>query len=300
MHKLGIVLACLVIVAALASSVLTAKLVQVRNSWTAKSSRFDQQYTTVSTDLAKAAAELQTVRQDIETTLREWGGTFSAETQIANPAEGRLQIDAGTNLGLKEQMVVYGFQVLPDGSSLYRGPFSVATAQADRSVVVPKWRLRPEDLQAIGAFPAWQPGTWRWRTVIPAAYSDRFDDQAVNFTKADETLGDRLQSLAIQQRLVADTQRQIDLRNAELVGGDNLPKDPALNPEDREGLVAPLESEEISRNKLLVEIDRLRRQVREEREKVQRLQAENLVLSEKLPQPASTLSNAGPATDAVR
>ncbi len=287
MHISGKIFAFLVICCGLASTLLTAKLIQVRNSWTAKSQRFETDYPKTRTELEKARAEFTALRSGIEATIRDWGGTFAVETQIANPLEGRLQIAAGTNLGLKEQMVIHGFQLLPDQTSIYRGPFVIATAQADASLVVPQWRLRGDDLQASNDVPAWQGGTWRWRTMIPSGFSDRFNDQVTAFTLADETLADRQQSLALQQRIVADSERQLQYRTAELVGGQELPQDPALNPEDREGLVAPLEAEEESRNKILLTIADLRLAVRQERDRVRQLEQENLDLLRQLPQPAN-------------
>lgn len=291
MHNLGKVLAFLVIVAAAGSTVLTAKLIQVRNSWTLKTQTFQSSYARMSEDAAKSRAEFAELRDTIETALREWGLAWTVATQIANPAEGRLQINAGTNAGLAEQQVIHGFQLLADGSSIYRGPFVVATAQADRSIVVPNWRLRADDIQGSATVPAWQGGEWRWRSVVPSAYSDRFDSQLLAFTKADETLAERQQTLALQQRLLADAQRQVEYRTAELMGGTQLPQDDALSPEFREGLVAPLKATENERNGVLVAIAKLREAVRQERDAVEQLQAENLELARQLPAPQAALTD---------
>ncbi len=290
MHKSGIILAVLVMIAAATATYFTAKVIQVRNSWTAKAQNFKDNYGKVATDLDAAKKKFVEVRDNIETALREWGATFAVDTQIANPAEGRLQLDAGTNFGLKEKMVLHGFEQLPDGSSLYRGPFSVATAQADRSVVVPAWRLRAGDVTGGQAAPGWQSGRWRWRSTIPSGYTTQFDGQVLSFLKADETVLDRTNSLKIQQRLVADTQRQVDFRTAELLGGDGLPQDESLKPEFRIGLVTPLEETEEARNKALLEIAQLREQVRAERAAVERLQAGNVELVQQLPQPGTMLT----------
>ncbi len=291
MHTLGKVLAFLVIIAAVASTYFTAKLIQVRNSWTAKSQNFEKSYDTTVADLAKANAEFVKLRDEIQLARRQWGGTFEVPTQIADPpASGRLQIDAGSNVGLNQQMVIHGFQILPDQTSVYRGPFVVTSVQADRSLVAPTWRIRPQDLQAIADVPAWQAGTWRWRTAIPSAHSVRFDHHLHAFTSADETIAERQNSLTVQQRLVTEAERQLQLRNAELVGGPELPQDAALNPEDREGLVGPLEAEEEQRNKDLLEIARLRRLVRSEKGLVERLQQENEELTTQLPQPSAAVT----------
>lgn len=290
MHTSGKVLVFLVLIAGAASTVLTSKLIQVRNSWTVKAQRFDEQYAQTASDLEKQTKDFLTLRNEIESALREWGATTAVNTQIADQTTGRMQIDAGTNFGLKDQALIHGFQLLPDGTSIYRGPFTVTSAQADQAVVVPAWRLRRGEVQGTAEAPGWQGGTWRWRSVVPSGYSTRVDDQRIAFLKSEQTLDDRNHSLAIQQRLVADAQRQLQLRVAELVGGPELPQDPALAPEDREGLLSPLKATEEERNKLLLEIAALREAVRAERNAVQRLQSENQVIAGQLPQPAAVIS----------
>ncbi|HUQ72549.1 MAG TPA: hypothetical protein VM165_23680 [Planctomycetaceae bacterium] len=279
MNVWGKVLAFLVIVAAALSTYFTAKLIQVRNSWTKKSQTFVKSYEADEKQLHELQAQFLKVQTDTETALRSWGRTWAADTQIASPAEGRLQIVAGTGQGLADKQVIHGFELQQDGSSIYRGPFIVATAQADRSALVPTWRVRPQDVVN------WKPGQWRWRGFVPTAYSDRFDDQLLAFAKGDETLGDRRAAVAIQDRLIAEAQQQLKFRVAELVGGDELPKDEVLSAEFREGLVKPMEETEDRRNAVLLEIAELRAQVRASRDAVERLQAENLQLTQRLPQP---------------
>jgi hypothetical protein len=280
MNVWGKVLAFLVILAAAGSTYLTAKLIQVRNSWTKKSQAFVGNYQTADKQLNDLQAQFVKLRSTYETALRDWGGTMTADTQPAGP-DGRLQIVAGTGQGLADKQTLHGFELQPDGNSIYRGPFVITTAQADRSALAPSWRTRPQDLAT------WKPGQWRWRGFIPSAYTDRFDDQLVAFAKGDETLGDRRAAVAIQDRLIAESQRQLKLRVAELVGGEELPQDEALNPEYREGLVKTSEETDDRRNTVLLEIAELRQQVRASRDAVERLQAENLELTQRLPQPAT-------------
>jgi hypothetical protein len=279
MNVWGKVLAFLVILAAAGSTFLTAKLVQVRNSWTKKSQSFVADFQTTDKSLKDLQSQFVKLRNTIETAVRDWGYTWAADTQFASQQEGRLQIVAGTGQGIAEKMTLHGFELQPDGSSIYRGPFIVATAQADRSMVVPTWRVRPVDVAT------WKPGQWRWRSGAPTAYADRFDDQLVAFAKGDETFGDRRAAVAIQDRLIAESDRQLKLRVAELVGGQELPQDEALSAEFREGLVKPIEDTEDRRNAVLLEIADLRQQVRSAKAAVEKLQAENLQLVQRLPQP---------------
>jgi hypothetical protein len=285
MNVWGKVLAFLVIVAALLSTYFTSKLIAVRNSWTKKSQDFVKNYETANKQASDLREQELRLTREIEAALRGWGRTFGADTQIANANEGRLQIVAGTN-HVSDNQVIYGFELQQDGTSIYRGPFQVTTAQADRSALQPTWRVRREDVAT------WQGGQWRWRGHIPTAAIDRFDAQVLAFAKGEETLGDRRAALAIQDRLIAEAERQLKLRVAELVGGEGLPQDPALSPEFREGLTKPTLETEQQRNAVLLQIAELRQQVRATRDAVQRLQAENLALTQRLPQPpAETLSS---------
>jgi hypothetical protein len=286
MNVWGKVLAFLVIVAALLSTYFTSKLITVRNSWTKKSQDFVKNYETASKQASDLREQEIRLTSSIETALRGWGRTFGADTQIANANDGRLQIVAGSNQFVTDNQVLYGFELQQDGSTIYRGPFQVTTVQADRSALQPTWRVRPEDVAT------WQGGQWRWRGHIPTAAIDRFDAQVLAFAKGEETLGDRRAALAIQDRLIAEAQRQLKLRVAELVGGEELPQDPALSAEFREGLTKPIQQTEQERNAVLLQIAELRQQVRTTRDAVQRLQAENLALTQRLPQPpAETLSS---------
>lgn len=297
MHWSGKTFAFLVIVAGLASTVLTAKVIKVRNSWAAKAQKFQTDYDKLAADTAKERAKLVALREDIETTLREWGLFWNTDTQAANAAEGRLQLAIGTNQSVEEGMVLHGFQLYDDPQNpgtqqtIYRGPFRVVTAQADQCLVLPAWRLRPADqgpvtLPSGGTVPGWQGGNWRWRSMLPSGYSDQFDDQTIAFTKAEETLAERQQTMAVQNRLFDDTTKQLAFRNAELFGGPDLAQDESLSPEYREGVVAPLQQTEEDRNGVLLSIAQLREQVRQERDTVLKLQAENLKLTQQLPQPA--------------
>lgn len=298
MHWSGKLFAFFVIVAGLAGTVLTAKVIKIRNSWAAKAQKFQTDYDKLAADVAKERAKVVAMRDDIATTIREWGVAWMADTQAANAAEGRLQLGIGTNQGVEEGMVLHGFQLYEDPQNagtqqtIYRGPFRVVTAQADQCLVLPAWRLRPVEQGPLalpngGQVPPWQGGNWRWRSMIPTAYSDQLDDQGIAFTKSEETLAERQKTMAIQNRLFDETTQQIAVRNAELFGGAELAQDEALSAEFREGVVPPSQQTEEDRNAVLLSIARLREQVRQERDMVLKLQAENLKLTQQLPQAAA-------------
>lgn len=285
MNVLGKILAFLVVIAAAVGAVFSAKLIQTRNSWTRKTQTFAKQYADARKQRDEGQRLVQQRVHDRDFLLREWGATApSVTTQVSAPAEGKLSIEFGSNQGVRDQQLLYGFELKADGTSTYRGSFVVTSVAADRSTLTPSWRVRPDDVAT------WQPGRWRWRTMIPSGYSDRFADQAAAFTRGDELLADRQANLAIQQRLIAENQGKLNRRKAELVGGEDLPQDEGLSPEFRLGLVATLEQVEEERNGVLLQIDALRRQLRGARDAVNALQEGNLELVKKLPQPAAAIS----------
>lgn len=288
MHWSGKTFAILVVLASLACALLTSKLITVRNSWAKKAQTFDASYAATQAKLVESRRQAEQLRDELEGTLREWGGlvgVWNGVGTVVQPPDGKLNVDLGTNQRIKEKQILHGFEVRPDGQSVYRGAFVVTTAQADRSALSPTWRVRPDDVQT------WQQqGRWRWRSLVPSAYSDRADDQALSFAYLDETLNDRAATLRIQNQLIQNTEQQRQERIAELVGGNQLAQDESLAPEFRQGLTSTLADLEEERNKLLLEIRDLREQVRAARDAVVRLQQDNEQLVQKLPQPRPEVS----------
>lgn len=281
MHWTGKVCAWLLVPLVLLAMVFTAKLVKVRNSWTAKIEQSKKAYNDVAPKVVEAETLLNQAQGDAHRASVIWGRYSIAPTTVQNPATGTLQVALGSQVGIQPNQWLHGFEVKPDGSSIYRGDFVAATVRENESLMQPNWRVRPGDTAG------WQPGNWRWRVMLPSAYPNRFEDIEQNLVRRDERLAARQQTLETQQKLIAEANEQLKLREAELVGGPELPKEETLDPEFRDGLVATLEVLEEERNSELVRIDRLRRSVRELNRQIQAVQSQNRELVEKLPQPAS-------------
>ena len=280
MHMMGKIAVWLVVIAAAASSVLTAKLIQVRNGWTKKSVAAQDEYHKLLPRIATAEEQLAALEAERFRATELWGYAWpSVPTSIQRPAEGTLVIDIGLNNGVREKQWLYGFEILADGSVVYRGDFAVETARDVQSQLRPNWKVRPEEVQA------WQNGRWRWRNQLPSAYQKNFDKQVLALATADDILADRKQTLDTQIKLEALAQEQLKLREAELVGGEQLSKDPAVDVEYREGLVAAVEQVEEVRNQVLRKVDELRRRLRAVQHEVDRVQQQNIELANKLPQP---------------
>ena len=278
MHTMGKVGIWLVVVAAVAATMLTSKLIQVRNGWTKKASVAREEYRALVPKLAELQEQLDALEGDRFRALELWGNS-SPPVPTTVQAQGALVVDLGTNSGITEKKVVYGFEVLPDNSVVYRGDFTVATARDVQSQLTPNWKVRNQD----GA--TWQSSKWRWRNQLPSAYQQNFDKQILLLSQGEDDLAVWRRSQDVQTKLVAQSQEQLKLREAELVGGDQLSKNAADAVEHREGLVAAVEQVEESRNQVLTKVDDLRRKLRTVQTDVDRLKALNVELTDKLPQP---------------
>ncbi len=288
MHMMGKVAVWLVVIAAAASTVLTAKLVQVRNSWTKKSRAYQQQYQDLQPKIAELTDQLATLEADYFRSKQMWGLYWNkVPTTIQRPGEGVVDISIGANEGLAAKQYLYGFELLPDGKVVYRGDFTVESVNPQQSRLKPNWKVNLEDVQT------WAPnGTWRWRAMIPPAYQPNFDQQIYAISVAEDKLVDRRAKLASETKLETEAQAQLAVREAELVGGDQLSKDPQVDVEYREGLVAAVEQTEELRNQVLRANDDLRRRLRKAQTGVDKLKTDNVELTRKLPQPPTTVGSA--------
>ena len=278
MHTMGKVGVWLVVVAALAASTLTSKLIQVRDGWTKKDVTAQASFRALVPKIDELQEQLKALEGERFRALDLWG-TSSVPVQTAVQAQGVLTIELGNNSGITEKKVIYGFEVQPDNSVVYRGDFTVTAAQNAQAQLQPNWRVRAEDVAS------WKSGMWRWRNQLPSAYQQNFDKQLLLLGQAEDALSDRRQSVEVQTKLFAQAQEQLKLREAELVGGEQLSKDPAVDVEFREGLVAGVEQVEEARNLVLTKVDGLRRKLRAVQNNVDELQKLNVELTDKLPQP---------------
>lgn len=291
MHKMGLVGVWLVVVAALASTILTSRLIQVRDSWTKKLVGYQKQLATTRPKIADLTEELSLLEaerfrarelwgdywKDVPTAVQPGGmGTVVANIGIA------VQAANARDVVVHDKQTLYGFEMLPDGKVAYRGDFTVLTARDQQSQLQPNWGVRPEDVQT------WQPeAKWRWRVLIPPTYQPNFDLQILAINKADDVLTDRKKILDNEIKLEAQARDQLKLREAELVGGPQLSKDPGIGEEYRAGYIAAIEQVEEARNSVLLKVDELRHRLRAVQHEVDRIKQGNLELAKRLAQPAA-------------
>jgi hypothetical protein len=277
MHLLGKILAFLVLVAAGVAAVFTSKLVTVRNSWTVKAAAYKSKYTKdLQPGIAKLESEVERYKNELLRSQDLWGKSWNnVQTNVAK--DGGVNVGIGVESDIHQGLVLYGFEIGEDGKSTYRGSFVANEVGNGTSSLKPNWRVKPDEVQQ------WQSGNWRWRNSIPSGYQENFDKQLLTILRYEETLGDRQRTLATQKQLLEQANDTLKLREAELVGGDVLSKAPAVDSEFREGLVPAVEQTEEERNQKLEQIDELRRKVREVQADIERLNAENADLVQRLP-----------------
>lgn len=283
MHTVGKVMACLVVVAAIAASVVTSKLVTVRNSWTSKNISAKKKFQELKPKVDELEDRVDQLKNEALRKQELWGKYWNGVQTNVNPGDGSLVLNIGLESGLSQNLLLHGFETAQDGSSIYRGSFVVTTVQNGSSQLKPNWKASNDEIRA------WQAGgVWRWRNSIPPGVSENFDRQLLQILKAEETLSDRRSTLATQQGLLEEANEGLKRREDELVGGPSLEKSELIAPEFRDGLVAALEQAEEQRNKNLEEIDRLRREIREVYHQIEQIHEENGELIEKLPQPKAS------------
>ena len=282
MHTSGKVLAFLVVLLAITASVLTAKLVQVRNSWTAKSVASKNKFNDISPKIVALQAQIDSLNNELFRSRELWGSFFfPVQTEVLNPNDGTVRVGVGSDNGVRDKFLMHGFETAEDGTSIYRGSFLPVDIQNNTASLKPNWRANPEEIRT------WKPGNWRWRNLVPPGYVDNFDKQLTTILKHEETLSDRVRTLKGQVKLLAEANAKLKLREAELVGGAELPKTESVNPEFRDGLVAAMAAAEEDRNQTLLTIDKLRRDVRSVQADIEQMLSDNIELTIRLPQPGA-------------
>lgn len=279
MKALRIILALLVVIGAGAGSFLTAQLMSVRNSYTRKNIQFKKEYGPAWAKLVDSRRTLDDTKLKAQLATLDWGRWWeNCPTQLGQDS---VTIDIGSSQGVVDNQWLHGFELTPEGKSVYRGEFKVTAAREGQSVLKPTFRVRTSDGRD------WKAGNWRWRQRAPGGMIDRFGDMEVQFLRVDEMLVDRRRQVTHQEKMIEEADAQKQLREAEIVGGDLLPKSESLPLEYRAGYLAATEEVAAARDAVLLEIDGLRRKVRVVAAEIQSLQRENIQLVKRLPAPAT-------------
>ena len=295
MHVLGKVFTWMIVVLALVAMVLTAKMHGVRNSYHEQVEDLKEQNERNATALAQRRRDLQDLRGELHRTLLGWDRYWNnVEAGKLRPMEGTISTEnLGTDQGLglpkrpnpqdPEPPVVHAFRPTDDGSYVYVGPFqTTSTLRENVAVLKSAWGVRGQEADSWN-----KAGTWRFWALVPSPYTTRFSDLQKQLTVADESLLSAGKNLDLQNQLAAAAGRDLKFRLGQLLRAPNVQpgeKDPEL------GLIKAIEYEVEERDERLMEVDQLRRELKDATETRDELNQENNRLADSLPKPKPALT----------
>jgi len=286
MHILGKICAWLLVLGIAGAVFMTAQAINIRNSWLEKADTLAEANAQKKETIDKKEARLKELVAERALLMRSWGRPFSAQNvTVADAQTGTINVDLGSRDGLQvasaESLpIMYGFFAPQNGPSRFIGPFQVTDMRDNNSVMQFTKFPRTSDIET------WNQGSWRFWKKIPSQYSNRYDTQWNALVSADERLGQavKLAEVMTEQRNLSN--EQIETREAELKGGDQLPSSEDLPPEDLEGLAKTISTSETARNQVLLAVDQLRRNIFAAQVKLQSLIDQSREMVNDLPQPS--------------
>lgn len=162
--------------------------------------------------------------------------------------------DAGTPQMVKP--IIHAFYGGAEGFT-YAGEFRAAAITAKRTELEPVRAMDPQEVAK------WNPNaTWRLRSMVPPSFRTTIDEAHQQRQRNKELLEQMTANIARQTSLLEQAEAALAIREGELLGG--LPRDPVpTRPEFTEGLLEVNADVEEERNQLLLEMDTLRRQIKQ-------------------------------------
>jgi len=300
MHILGKILTWTLFVVAGTSTVLMARQLQIRNSYTDKLDDLKRDNRKNAQIIEEKEEELRRLNVEYERIMAEQQSYWDNRTGLINPAAGTIGLGVGRRDGVgridenanppvkvrrREQLHLFFRPDRNDPQTVYVGPFRLSTNPAeigDRSVTVyPAWNLRPGELQRWEG----QAGgnVWRVRSTVPSRYPSAFKDKYLLL----ESIERELASVA-DQKVRATKQKESAeaevIRYRKRITGDA----------DNVGLVARLQKAEEDRNAVLVVVDGLRRRLKQMVDRRKMLEQENRRLVQQMFQSADNGSSKTP------
>lgn len=266
------------------------QLLMIEKSWA-------NSLATVKSANEKNAGQLDIDRRKLDELKGELTRTNLGWSQVwddvqTNPNGVVLQVNIGTNQGLRYSQDANGNQVAPvlhafrpqAEGFVYVGPFVAQAINADSANLAAAWT--PIGAKANGA---WQDESttwagfagpnWRFRAQIPANVKVTFDGRVGRFHSNYNSFEEAQLQLQQQQEMFTAANEQRDMRNRELQGppvGADPPAENDIDPNRPElaiGLVAAIENEEEARDVLQVEVDEIRRSIRDLSVRIQELES---------------------------
>ena len=298
MHNLGKYVALpLLLICSIVSVYLTARMLETQNSWTKAFADVRADNERFADNITAKRQELNQVQSQLSEASLGWGRFWNGVPATVSAQPGgspAVAVNIGTNHGLAVRTaandsgqdlpsppVVHGFIDGPEGGSRYIGEFVALPQglQPEQAVLQPTSRVRR------GETGRWQGQQWRFREHIPLQFEASFAALETRLSK-DEQDHDSLQrNIALQQELGKHAEEQLAIRKGELLGNQDYPE-LKPRPELTIGLVRAIENAEEGRNGLQIDVDRLRRLLRDETQNRAVLMDELAGLVQSLPQPS--------------
>lgn len=285
MHTSGKVLAWFVVVGGLAAVFLSAKALAVRNSWMELAQKNELTIRKNDEQIDLKQRELRRLRGELARTMLGWDRYWSRVKGNVSP-QGLLTIGVGSTFGIQPDQVLQVFAVGPEGGSRYLGSYKVTRVAETACEAKPNWLIAAGDYTARPEFEA------RVWAMIPGQYQARLTALDQQLLAAEQTLTTNKNELARQNELQDQTDKLIASRLSEIEGAADLQGKP-LPQVYIKGLLSGMVDEEEARNAALIEADRLRRELKETREKFEQTMKANRELTNSLPQAEPTETTVG-------
>lgn len=257
------------------------KLLLIHNQWSLKLRDSKQKAADAVASNREAHQEFNKAMADVSGLTIGWDKFWNVpvrspestpETPTVAKQGNRLILNnIGSDNGLQDQQfvndagnpqmtkpIVHAFYGGAEGFT-YAGEFRAAAITAKRTELEPVRPMNPQDVAN------WNPNAaWRLRTMVPPSYRTTIDESFQQRQRNKELLQQMNANIARQTSLLEQAQAALAIREGELLGG--LPQDLGpipSRPEFTDGLLSVNIDVEEERNQLLLEIDQLRRQIKQ-------------------------------------
>lgn len=258
------------------------KLLVIHNEWSEKFRDARQKTADALEANSLARQELSKATADIDGLNVGWDNFWTVPARGPNnPADapqvnvlpdGRLQlVNIGTNQGLKQRSftaddnstqtmnpTIHAFVGVAEGF-VYAGEYIAANINNNGAILTP---LHPRDNARQQVVQQNQNSVWRLRTLVPVSQRKQNDELQAQLRRIGEMTRRTDANIQRQQDLKTAAEVAYNVRRGELLGDDT--RDPVIGrPEFTEGLLNVIESTEEDRNQLQLDIDALRRRIKQ-------------------------------------
>ncbi|QDT17506.1 hypothetical protein [Alienimonas californiensis] len=289
-----IVCSSLLVIGGLGAFYLAVRALDTQASWTAAAKAAEEAATQAEEGLPALRSRELALRNDLRAANAGFGQVLSSPNP-APDAQGNVTLDIGTQDGLTASAdgsgpIVHLFAPTGNGDeTVYVGPFFVQQAAERQAQLAPTFAVQPGEPQT---WPVGN-GDWRVRLDVPASRAARFVELDTGLVERRELLTNRQNNiLTRQQQELTDAQDTLAIRERALLGDPNAPEISDA-PEIRAGLIATATAEELERAEALLELDRLRRAVKNASDELRAALAENVDLAGRLPTAAPPRTASG-------